>query len=303
MAEGSRIKYYVERESLGVHACSILMLLAVVFRVIGCWGMWDDRIYALTQIALPIFSMLLLTAIVWFFGRRGLWLSFIPVTLGAVFFIIKAFGFESRIHMMLCILLYIAVIALYFCTVFGMIRTKWLLVLIFGLPFLYHVAIEDLPALRDAANPVSFAAGMQEMSVLCIMLGLFFLSLSMKKRLPTAENEHSKHRKTRALRKKKSCEKTSSEESAANQNTAGNASSGGNPADPAGSADNPCDTDSEDGSPAAGEVPGTSRPTLNPAAAPAPVQGGEEKAAPADSEEEAARTAGTRGSSAGTYSS
>ena len=54
---------------------------------------------------------------------------------------------------------------------------------LFGLPFLYHIFIEDLPALGDTANPVSFSGGMQEMSVLCIMLGLFCLSLSMKKSL------------------------------------------------------------------------------------------------------------------------
>ena len=41
--------------------------------------------------------------------------------------------------------------------------------------------MEDLPALQNTANPVTFSAGLQEMGVLCIMLGLFFLSLSMKK--------------------------------------------------------------------------------------------------------------------------
>ena len=80
-------------------------------------------------------------------------------------------------------------IALYFCTVFGIFRTKWFLVPLFGLPFLYHVFVEDLKALRDTANPVTFAKGMQEMGVLCIMLGLFFLALSMKRHVSETEEE------------------------------------------------------------------------------------------------------------------
>ena len=179
--KAEKIKFYVERGSFGIQAMTILMALSVIFRIIGCWGLWNDRNYALFQIALPILSAILLILCVQLLGKHALWLSFIPVLFGAVFFIIKSLGFDSRLHTVLCILLYMAVIVLYFCTVFGILRTKWLLVLLFGLPFLYHVFIEDLNALRDTANPVSFAAGMQEMGVLCIMLGLFFLSLSMKK--------------------------------------------------------------------------------------------------------------------------
>lgn len=177
----NREKYYVERTGFGVQAMVILLALSVVFRVIGCWGLWLDRTYALLRIALPVLSAVLLIACVWIFGRRAFWLSFIPVTLGAVFFIVEALSFESRIRMIFCVLAYIAVIAIWFCTSFGILRTRWVAVLLFGLAFLYHVFVKDLAALRDTANPVSFAAGMQEMSVLCILLGLFFLSLSLRR--------------------------------------------------------------------------------------------------------------------------
>ena len=178
---GKRVKFYIERNSFGVQAMVILLSLSIVFRIIGCWGLWTDRNYLMLQIALPVFSALLLIASVLLLGKRALWSSFIPVLLGAVFFIIKSRGFESMLHTILCIVLYVAVIVLYFCTVFGILPTKWVLVILFGLPFLYHIFVEDLAALRDTENPVSFAAGMQEMGILCIMLGLFFLSLSMKK--------------------------------------------------------------------------------------------------------------------------
>ncbi len=183
-----KVKFYVERDSFGVEACVIFMALSIIFRIIGCWGLWNDKSYAILQIALPIASALLLILCVTLLGKKALWLSFIPVALGAVFFIVKALSFPT-LHMVLCILLYIAVMALYFCTVFGIFKTKWFLVPLFGLPFLYHVFIEDLKALQDTANPVTFAEGMQEMGVLCIMLGLFFLSLSMKKQITETEDE------------------------------------------------------------------------------------------------------------------
>ena len=185
--DGKRVKFYIERNSFGVQAMVILLSLSIVFRIIGCWGLWTHRTYLMLQIALPVFSALLLIVSVLLLGKRALWISFIPVLLGAVFFIIKSLGFESMLHTILCIVLYVAVIVLYFCTVFGILPTKWVLVTLFGLPFLYHIFVEDLAALRDTENPVSFAAGMQEMGILCIMLGLFFLSLSMKKTVTEKE--------------------------------------------------------------------------------------------------------------------
>ena len=205
-----RVRFYTERSSFGVQAMVILMALSIVFRIVGCWGLWNDHGYAITQIALPIVSALLFMACVWLLGRRAHWLSFIPVVLGAVFFIIQSLSFENKIRMILGILLYVAVIALYFCTVFGVIRTKWILVLLFGLPFLYHIFVEDLKALRDTANPVSFYAGMQEMGVLCIMLGLFFLSLSMKKAVTEPADDLPRMKTPRVIGKKKT--ETSEEE-------------------------------------------------------------------------------------------
>lgn len=175
-----KVKFSVERDSFGAEAMIILLSLSIIFRIIGCWGLWTDRNYLAFQICLPIFSALLMILSVWFFGRRALWITVIPVFLGIVFFIIKSLDFESRLHTVLCILLYIVVLAVYFCTVFGILKTKWFLVPLFGLPFLYHVYV-DFAALNHSAETVSFAAGMQEMGVLCIMLGLLFLSLSMKK--------------------------------------------------------------------------------------------------------------------------
>lgn len=175
-----RAKFYVEKNSALVHAAVIFMALSAVFRLVGCWGMWGEQFYAASQIALPLVCNLLFILLLLLLGGRAFWLTSLPVILGAVFFIIKSFTFTSWLHTVLCILLYMLVAVLYTATAFGVIRTKWLLVPLFGLPLVYHIAVEDAAALRDGT--VTFAAGMQEMSVLCIMLSLVLTALALKKR-------------------------------------------------------------------------------------------------------------------------
>ena len=179
--KNEKIKFYVERTGFWTEAALIFMTLAIVFRVIGCWGLWDDRYFLMTQILLPIVSGLLFILLLALLGKHALWTTFLPVLGGVAFFVLKALTFENTTQMLLCLLLYAAVAVLYCGTVFTLIRTKWLLVPLFLLPFLYHVGVEDIARLRDTVNPVTFTDGMQEMSVLCIMLSLLFTSFAMKK--------------------------------------------------------------------------------------------------------------------------
>ena len=184
-----RAKFYVEQQHWAVQTAIIFMALSAVFRIVGCWGKWDESFFAATQIALPLMCNILFILCLVLLGKKALWLSAVPVILGVVFFIIKSFTFDSWLHTVLCILLYLLVAVLYTGTVFGVIRTKWLLRPLFGLPFLYHIFVEDLAALRDTANPVTLSAGLQEISVLCVMLALFFTAIAMKKKKPQTEVE------------------------------------------------------------------------------------------------------------------
>ena len=177
-----RSRFYVDRKSGLVKAAWILMLLSAVFRVLGCWGLWNDSFFAATQIVLPLAANLLFILFLVLLGDRALWLTALPALLGVMFFIIKAFTFTSWVHTVLCLFLYMLVAFMYCGTVFGLIHSKWPLVPLFALPFLYHVGVEDVAKLRDKANPLSFADGLQEMSVLCIMLALLMTALAMKKK-------------------------------------------------------------------------------------------------------------------------
>ena len=182
-----KIKYTIDKKSFFGHSAILLMAMSAIFRVIGCWGLWTDTLFLVMHIAIPVVSCILLVLCISFLGKKGFFLSCVPVILGVVFFIYKAFSFESRIHMVLCILLYLAVAVLYTGTVIGSIHTKWLLPPLFGLPFIYHIFVEDLPALSNTAVPVTFAAGMQEMSVLCIMAALFCVGMGLKKQVIATE--------------------------------------------------------------------------------------------------------------------
>lgn len=177
-----RAKFYVDKKGRFVHDAVIFLLLSMVFRVVGCWGLWNDRFFAITEILLPLCACLLFILILRFLGDKAFPLTILPMLAGVAFFIIKALGFESILHTVLCICLYVLIAVLYILTAIGIIRTKWVLVPLFVLPFLYHVFVEDLAALRDTANPVLFADGMQELSVLAIILALIFTSLALKKR-------------------------------------------------------------------------------------------------------------------------
>lgn len=177
-----RAKFYVDKKSRFVHDAVLFMMLSVVFRVVGCWGLWNDRFFAITQILLPIAGNILFILILRFLGDKVFPLTILPMLMGVAFFVIKSLGFESILHTVLCIVLYVLVAVLYILTAIGIIRTKWVLVPLFALPFLYHVFVEDLAALRDTANPVLFADGMQELSVLAVMLALLFTALALKKR-------------------------------------------------------------------------------------------------------------------------
>ena len=177
-----KVKFYVERQSFWVQAAVILMLLSATFRLIGCWGLWGDSFFAATQIALPLICNVLFILCILLLGRRFFGATALPVLLGVVFFVIKSFSFDSWLHTVLCIMLYLLVAVLYTATAFGAVRTKWLLVPLFALPFAYHIFVEDLPAL--GAGTLSFSAGMQEMSVLCVMLALLATAFGMKKKKP-----------------------------------------------------------------------------------------------------------------------
>ena len=144
---------------------------------------------------LPILCNLLFIVLVLYAGRRFFGLTFIPVILGVMFFIIKAFGFDSILHTILCICLYLAVAFIYTATVFGVIRTKWLLAPLFGLPLIVHIYL-DRDMIAPKGQTVALAELLPEISVLCIMAALLCIFVAMKRRDFAAEKASSAEQQT-----------------------------------------------------------------------------------------------------------
>ena len=193
-----KLRYSVSRKNFFVKLSAFFMLLSMLCRLLGYWGFWANQTsdFVLTQILLPVMCNLLFVVVILYMGRRFFALSCVPVILGVVFFIIKALGFDSVIHMILCICLYLAVAIIYTATVFGVIRTKWLLAPLFGLPLLYHIFVDDLSTLRADENAMSLGEWLPEISVLCIMLSLLLICFAMKKRDFAAERASSEEQQT-----------------------------------------------------------------------------------------------------------
>lgn len=177
--EESKKKLFVERDGFWTEAAMLLMALAMVFRLIGSIGRWDDLHYMSTQVALPVFGGLLFLLCLLFFGRRAFWTTVIPVVAGVVFFIFRVMGLENEWEKVGWIAFYVVIVVFYTMS-FSLPKLKWLLAAFLLLAMAYHIGLKDLPRLMDLENPVSFVEGMDEMSVLGAILSLLFVSFAMK---------------------------------------------------------------------------------------------------------------------------
>lgn len=166
----------------------LFMVCSAVARIV--WAAGEEAIPRSTlwfQILLPLLANVTFVAILLRDGRERLYRSAIPVWLGCVFFAVKALGFPSMIHTVLCLLLYALVAVLYTATVTGYVPTQKLLWLLFGLPMLYHIFVEDT---RKSGWPIH--DWLPEISVLCCMAALLCISLAMRKR-PAEQGTYLRH--------------------------------------------------------------------------------------------------------------
>ena len=128
---------------LGVLAAlsMIFMAASAVLRIVWAAGEALSSAVFWLQVVLPLAANVSFIVILLRDSRDRLYRSAIPVWLGCVFFAVKALGFPSRLHTVLCLCLYALVAALYTATVTGRVPTQKLLWPLFGLPMLYHIFV------------------------------------------------------------------------------------------------------------------------------------------------------------------
>ena len=159
--------------------------LSVPMQILGYADMLHDPLVAGTLVSLPVLGALGMIAAILVFGREKLRFSILPVFIGhqgfAFKLVIDPRG-DSMLHHVSAVVLYIAIVALWALTVFYVIRTKWVLVILFLIPFCKHIFVNDLPVLLGAAAPVPASTWLKECSMLCFMLALSFCALAFEKR-------------------------------------------------------------------------------------------------------------------------
>lgn len=157
------------------------MALMAVFAALRVYCFRDlSGFWAWAYLYVPVGAAVLFVAFLLLFGRRTLLPLCLPVVGGVAFFIVKAFTFSSPLHTALCCALYMAVLLLTCLTFFGLLRTKYLLYPLYGLPLLVHIGM-DVYELFFAAERTPFTALLPEMSVLCIMAALLCLAIAMER--------------------------------------------------------------------------------------------------------------------------
>lgn len=176
-----KVKFFVEPRGFLTQSAAILMTLAAVLRLIGCWGAWSDKTYLYVQIILPVGCALLFAVLLLALGKAAFWASFLPVVLGAVAVGAEALSCGSWLETALCILLAVLTAVVYTATAFGKIRTKWIGAALYVLLIVYMFLVKDRELLA-ALSTASAQTVLKELALLLALLSLLFTALAMHKR-------------------------------------------------------------------------------------------------------------------------
>ena len=176
--------FYVDYKTPDAIISMIAFALAVPFRLIGYADKISEPIYSITQVLLPVLCSVLMIVVIVKKGKDAFWLPVIPVALGVLSFMFKLFidpRSVSFLHHAAAIILYLAVIVLWLLTVLYVIKTKWVLVVLFILPFFKHLLMDDLPIFLGKAPMISSDMWFKELSMLLTMVALSLCALSFRK--------------------------------------------------------------------------------------------------------------------------
>ncbi|MDO4815711.1 MAG: hypothetical protein Q4A83_03790 [Bacillota bacterium] len=180
-----KIRYNVNGKSLLVRLAAVLMLLSAMFRVMGYWGFWKEQTecFGYMQILLPIVCNIAFAVMILYFGEKCFSLTLIPVLMGVAFFVVKATDMKV-FPMLVCVIVSVLAGVIYLATVFGIVKTKWLLAAVIGVPLLYQLIIRDGATILAKENAMTMDEFIPELSILCILLSLLLVVFAMKKRKP-----------------------------------------------------------------------------------------------------------------------
>ena len=176
--------FRIDRKRPTAIASTLAFALCVPMQILGYADRLEEPIVAAALVFLPVLSALLMILAIQRFGRTALWFSIFGVTVGVLGFVFKLM-IDPRetglLHHTAAIVLYVAIVALWTLTVLYVIRTKWVLVILFLVPFCKHIFMNDLPVLLGTASSAPLSTWLKEGSMLCFLLALSCFALSLEK--------------------------------------------------------------------------------------------------------------------------
>lgn len=174
--------YYVEKGSFFAHAAVTILVLAMAARLLATMNLWGDMNALLVRVVLPVGCSLLFILFILLLGRIALWTTILPVLGGAAFFVLSLFGDGPGWPLFICIALAFLAAFLYTATLTGMIRGKWLLVLVFALILAYQIVFRAIPVFGNTVQLVTFVEGMDLLSLLGMVFAMLLASISFRRK-------------------------------------------------------------------------------------------------------------------------
>ena len=175
--------FYIDAGRPTAIAGMIAFAGSILMQISGYADRLNEPRVAVLLVLLPVLSDLLMIIVMLKFGRNALWLSIFPVCLGVSYFACKLAADPrgtSLAHHTAAAVLYLMIIVLWALTVLYVIKTKWILVILFMIPFAKHVCMNDIPVLLGMADPVPASMWFKELSMLLMMLALSLCAVSFE---------------------------------------------------------------------------------------------------------------------------
>ncbi len=175
--------FYVDARRPSAIASMLVFAFSIIMQIMGYAGRLNEPKVAVLLVLLPVLSDFLMIIVILKFGKNALWLSTFPVILGVLYFAYKLVADPrgaSLAHHIASVVLYMMIIALWALTVLYVIKTKWILTILFMIPFLKHICMDDIPVLLGMADPVPTSIWLKEFSMLGMMLALSLCAFSFE---------------------------------------------------------------------------------------------------------------------------
>lgn len=172
--------FYVEKGSFFAHAAVTILVLSVAARLLGTMSLWNDKTQLIPQVLLPVGCSLLFILFILLLGRIALWATILPVLGGTAFFVLDLLRQGLGWQLFICIALAFLVAFIYIATLAGMIRSSWILVLVFTLVLAYQIVLRAIPAFK---NPeIRFFDGMTLLSSLGMVFAMLLATLAFRRK-------------------------------------------------------------------------------------------------------------------------